>query len=166
MIFCVPHSSILDDRTPLYSYLGFLFLGNQLREKICESGREGWVVFMDVDHLDQIRLDYGLKTAQAALHLVGLAIREIFPAPAVAARLDADEFVILLPAPEDPEEVLLSRFNEALKKQVAKMQFPFPLTVAVGIARSGIGDSFDLHELLRTAAFKAIDKKPHRKAKF
>ena len=59
MSFPVLHSSILDDKTSLYSQLGFLFFGNQLREELCESGREGWLVFMDVDHLEQISLDYG-----------------------------------------------------------------------------------------------------------
>ena len=165
MSFPVLHSSILDDKTSLYSHLGFLFFGNQLQQAICESGREGWLVFMDIDHLGQISLDYGPKTSQAALISVAQAIREIFPAPAVAAKLGPDEFAILLSAPEESEEMLLSRFNEALSRQVARRQFPCPVTAAVGLERSGIKDSFDLDQLLCTAASKAISKKSHRKAK-
>ena len=148
MSFPVLHSSILDDKTSLYSQLGFLFFGNQLREELCESGREGWLVFMDVDHLEQISLYYGPETSQAALVSVALAIREIFPTPAVAARLGPDEFAILFSAPKESEEMLLSRFNEALNKLVTRKQFPFSVTVAVGIERSGIRDSFDLDQLL------------------
>ena len=161
-------SSILDDRTPLYSQLGFLFFGNQLQQAICESGREGWLVFMDINHLGQISLDHGPEISHAALLSVALAIREIFPAPAVAARLGPDEFAILLSAPNESEEMLLSRFNEAINKLVARRKFPCPVTAAVAIERSGISDSFDLEQLLWTAARKAISKKPHRRftAKF
>ena len=163
MSFPFLHSSILDDRTPLYSQLGFLFFGNQLQQAICESGREAWLVFMDVDHLGQISLDHGPETSHAALLSVALAIREIFPAPAVAARLGPDEFAILLSAPEESEEMLVSRFNEALYKLLARRQFPCPVTAAVAIERSGIRDSFDLEQLLWTAARKAISKKLHRR---
>jgi diguanylate cyclase (GGDEF)-like protein len=153
------YSSILDNKTPLYSQLGFLFFGNQLRQEICESGREGWLVFMDVDHLNQISVDYGSETSHAALVSVALAIREIFPAPAVAARLGPDEFAILLSAPKESEEMLLSRFNEALNNVVARRQFPCAVTAAVGIERSGIRNPFDLDQLLWSAASKAISKK-------
>jgi len=121
---------------------------------------------MDVDHLEQISLDYGLETSHAALVSVALAIREIFPTPAVAARLGPDEFAILFSAPKESEETLLSRFNGTLNKLVARRQLPCPVTAAVGIERSGIRDSFDLEQLLWAAASKAISKKPHRKANF
>ena len=124
------------------------------------------LLFVDVDRFRRINNSVGTAAGDALLAQVAERIRGAIPPLALAARLGADEFTVLIENVRDPGQVLRTaeRLHGVLRQPFAIEQIEVITTVSVGIAFSGHACSTP-NELLRdadTAMSRARSRGPGR----
>lgn len=101
---------------------------------------------VDIDHFKAINDAHGHPAGDHVLAEVGRLLRQLAPAPVLAARQGGEEFVLLMP------EITLEQalaLGETLRTQLREADLGVPLTVSVGVAAWRIGES--AHELYARA---------------
>jgi diguanylate cyclase (GGDEF)-like protein len=125
------------------------------REAATWSSRSGCVVFLDLDDLKEVNDLYGHVAGDRLLAGAGKALQEIAPDDALTVRYGGDEFVVLLPA---PDEEAAEAWAQAAVRHVAATAADLPIVprLSHGVASFGPG-------ALRAAVRRADDVLYERK---
>lgn len=140
-----------DELTQIYNRRGFLFSGQKVLALAHARGKEGIVIFCDMDGLKKINDTYGHEMGDAAIISEALALTRTFSMDSVIGRLSGDEFAIIT------MEYTIADFPKLYKKilknckTIAKeRKFPFELSVSAGAVKFDYNDT-DLQTLLSQA---------------
>jgi len=124
-----------DPLTGLYNRQGFLVLGEQFLRFADQTGRPLALVCADVDGLEKINREFGLKDGDAALQRVAGALSEAFAQSNLVARVGGDEFASMcLGSSGWPKWDFKAVFEQAVRPHSAEGQRPYSLTVTWGLS--------------------------------
>ncbi len=128
--------SIIDSMTGLYNRRGFLTLGGQYLHRVNRSGGAYFAVTVNLDGLEDINETFGRASGDDAIRLAAEILKHTFRASDILARLDGDEFVVLVTdVRADAEQIIQRRLELWLEQANALPNRAYELTLRVGIAR-------------------------------
>lgn len=124
--------ALVDDLTGLHNRRGFTLFADQEIARARRSGRVPTLVFADLDNLKGINDLHGHASGDAAIRLVGSALKSILRESDIVARWSGDEFVALL-SDGDPgaAEQIVERLQAAISSQVPH-SLPYVVSATVG----------------------------------
>jgi len=124
--------ALVDDLTGLHNRRGFTLFADQEIARARRSGRVPTLVFADLDNLKGINDEHGHASGDAAIRLVGSALKSILRESDIVARWSGDEFVALL-SDSDPGEAeqIVERLSAAIASQGAA-SLPYVVSATVG----------------------------------
>ncbi|WP_165795159.1 diguanylate cyclase [Deinococcus koreensis] len=147
-------------RDPLTGLFNRRHLEEQLEQRVLAAEAAGQplsLVALDVDHFKRLNDSFGHEAGDMVLVRMGAALRDLSPAPALAARPGGEEFSILLPDQPLPAALELA---ERLRSEVAGWTLEFagmplgPVSVSIGVA--GLGSGIATGQALTRAADDAL----------
>ena len=108
------------------------------RESASWSSRSGCVVFLDLDDLKEVNDLHGHVAGDRLLAAAGQALASIVPSGALAVRYGGDEFVAVLP---DPDEAAAEAWAQEAVRRVAAASADLPIVprLSHGVAPFGPG---------------------------
>ena len=117
-------------------------LGNRhlwAREAAAWSSRSGCVVFLDLDDLKEVNDLHGHVAGDRLLAAAGQALASIVPSGALTVRYGGDEFVAVLP---DPDEAAAEAWAQEAVQRVAAASADLPIVprLSHGVAVFGPGE--------------------------
>lgn len=139
-----------DELTGLYNRRGFLASVKHHMAIANRSGNRGFLVFADVDRLKHINDTYGHQAGDEALVEAASALREVFRAADVIARIGGDEFAIF--ALENPEGIIggpIPRLVQNLAERNGREGRPYELSMSVGVAHYDPSNPRTIEELIQ-----------------
>lgn len=157
--------ALTDELTCLYNRRGFFAAAVQQLKLAARKNQNLLLLYCDVDNLKKINDSYGHREGDLALIHTADALEKAFRGSDILARLGGDEFVVLASeAPVATQEVLLRRFQKALKKANAG-ESRYELSVSVGVARYEPRRALSLGELMAQADEAMYEqKRNHQKS--
>ncbi len=108
------------------------------REAAAWSSRSGCVVFLDLDDLKEVNDLHGHGAGDRLLAAAGQALASLVPSGALAVRYGGDEFVAVLP---DPDEAAAEAWAQEAVRRVAAASADLPIVprMSHGVAAFGPG---------------------------
>jgi diguanylate cyclase (GGDEF)-like protein len=153
--------AVTDDLTCMYNRRGFFAAATQLLKVASRNGQCLLLLFCDFDNLKRINDTFGHRDGDLALLRTADAMERSFRAADLLARLGGDEFVVLALEAANDQEIMLRRFEKALK-EANSGESRFQLSVSVGVARFDPKCAVSLSALISQAA-KAMDQEKQRR---
>jgi diguanylate cyclase (GGDEF)-like protein/PAS domain S-box-containing protein len=129
------YMSYRDELTGLYNRRGFTELAQQ-QLKMAERNKSGMLLlFADVDNLKQINDKYGHQEGDRVIREAAAVLKGTFRDSDIVARLGGDEFAALtLETGEENADILYNRLKDHLAYRNETSDFPYSLSLSVGIA--------------------------------
>jgi diguanylate cyclase (GGDEF)-like protein len=151
--------SLTDELSGLYNRRGFLTIGTQQLGLASRRGMPVRLGFIDLDNLKRINDTHGHKMGDDAIRAVAVALRRVFRATDVLARVGGDEFaVLILDSGPESDESLRARITRSLADEALDIG---AVVVSTGFITAPSGT--DLEELLAEAdARMYANKREHR----
>ncbi len=140
-----------DELTGLMNRRGFLSCGQAMVSQAIRRGKEGIVIFGDMDGLKAINDEWGHDAGDRALVAMAGALKQAFRSEDVVARLAGDEFaaVAIDLSPKDLPGVR-ARLDAALSASNVVNGEPFAVSISLGCVDFS-ADNKDLETLLSLA---------------
>jgi two-component system cell cycle response regulator len=135
MLEQVRQLAIADELTGLVNRRGFMLLAEYQRSLADRKGTSLCLIFLDIDRFKRINDEFGHDEGDKALReLAGLLLRT-FRRSDVVARLGGDEFIVLM-ADLNSEglRTVLDRLRKNITTFNQEAQFPWPLSISLGVA--------------------------------
>lgn len=156
--------SLVDELTGLYNRRGFMTLGEQQVKVATRSGREMFLLFVDMDNLKVTNDTFGHAAGDRLLcDLAGL-LRSTYRDSDIIARIGGDEFVALMVDTTDiTPEALVARLREHVEARNRASPVP-ALELSLGLARFDPGEPAKLEELVRSADRLMYEEKRRKRA--
>lgn len=152
-------SSKTDELTKLLNRRGFMEYGQKMINFSEVLDTDGIVCFADLDGLKAINDEYGHETGDKAIIAAADVFREAFRKVDVIGRLSGDEFGIIA---SGMDIAFLDRLREKIDSLclefTEKNQFPFTLSISVGVVRF-TRNYKELNELLMMADQNLYEQK-------
>jgi diguanylate cyclase (GGDEF)-like protein/PAS domain S-box-containing protein len=151
--------ALVDDLTGLHNRRGFTLFADQEIARARRSGRVPTLVFADLDNLKGINDLYGHASGDAAIRLVGSALKSILRESDIVARWSGDEFVALL-SDGDPgaAEQIVERLSTAISSQVPDS---LPYAVSATVGTSTLDPLLSLRDAIERADAELYTRKKH-----
>jgi diguanylate cyclase (GGDEF)-like protein len=99
------------------------------------------VIFVDVDHFKPINDEFGHDAGDQVLAQLGNIFKSQLRSYDLAARFGGDEFVLLLPGTTRDGAIVIAERIRAGVGTLAFPEYPRQVTVSIGIAALGIGET-------------------------
>ncbi len=116
-----------------------------------ETGKNGCIIFSDIDNLKLINDQYGHDAGDQAIIVQANLLRSVFRNTDLMGRIGSDEFAIVAPSMTlDIFKRNKARFDELLADFNLNTPFPFKLSISIGCAKFP-ESSQDLNILLKDA---------------
>ena len=153
-----------DVLTGIYNRRKFFELGQALFNS---SGRELYVLMIDIDHFKKVNDQYGHDVGDIVLKKVAHVIKEALPPQAIFARLGGEEFCVMYTS--QTHEQAMDIVSDILQT-VAQTQIPLKdggticCTISVGIGRK-YPEFTSLDSLLKEADMTLYEAKEHGRNK-
>ena len=158
--------SLTDELTGLYNRRGFTLLAEQEMKLAHRQKRSMLLFFSDVDDLKAINDTHGHTQGDLALKDVSIILKEIFREADILARIGGDEFLILaVDASMENADVLTSRIHSALERSNQQGDWPYQLSLSLGIAHYDPEAPCTTSELITQADSRMYQQKQGRKEK-
>ncbi len=140
-----------DELTGLMNRRGFLSSGQAMVSQAIRRGKQGIVIFGDMDGLKAINDEWGHDAGDRALVAMAAALKLVFRSEDVVARLSGDEFVAVANdlTPADLPGIRV-RLDAALARSNAVNGEPFTVSMSLGCVDYS-ADNKDLETLLSLA---------------
>ena len=151
--------ALVDDLTGLHNRRGFTLFADQEIARARRNGRVPMLVFADLDDLKGINDVHGHASGDAAIRLVGAALKSILRETDIVARWSGDEFVALL-SEGDPEaaERIVERLSTAIASQVPD---GLPYAVSATVGTSTLDPILSLRDAIERADAELYTRKKH-----
>jgi diguanylate cyclase (GGDEF)-like protein len=108
----------------------FYELGDIELERVRRSGIPITIVYIDIDDLRAINDTHGFLVGDKVLQYVAASIKSNLRITDTAARLDSDEFAILLPGSDfTKSEIVIRRIHSILNEVIAQNKWPSSITI-------------------------------------
>lgn len=130
----------LDPLTGVSNRGGWEIQATRLLRESEASGIPLAVVYFDVDRFKAINDNHGHAAGDAVLHRLGQVMKRHLRGHDVVARVGGEEFVVLLPE-TDAEGA--HRVAERIRRAVATMDAPHPVTISGGVAMILPGETLE-----------------------
>jgi diguanylate cyclase (GGDEF)-like protein len=124
--------ALVDELTGLHNRRGFSLFAEQELARARRQGRIPMLLFADLDDLKLINDVHGHASGDAAIRLVGTALKSILRETDIVARWSGDEFVALL---SDGDLAAAQQIRERLDAAIATQapaNLPYKVTASVG----------------------------------
>jgi diguanylate cyclase (GGDEF)-like protein/PAS domain S-box-containing protein len=155
--------STRDELTGLLNRRGFFGLAEQQLKVARRSRSELLLIFADLDGLKPLNDTLGHSEGDRALVDAAEILRQTFRESDIVARMGGDEFAVLADAGQGTWGTLSRRVQEGIDAFNRRCRRSYALSISLGCARFGDGDSGDLEALLRRAdAAMYQEKRAHR----
>jgi diguanylate cyclase (GGDEF)-like protein/PAS domain S-box-containing protein len=151
--------ALVDDLTGLHNRRGFTLFADQEIARARRSGRVPTLVFADLDNLKAINDLHGHASGDAAIRLVGSALKSLLRESDIVARWSGDEFVALL-SDGDPgaAEQIVERVSTAIAGQVPD---GLPYAVSATVGTSTLDPMLSLRDAIERADAELYARKKH-----
>lgn len=136
-------AAIRDPLTQLYNRRYAAEFMKNLVASDRRTGQTAAIVVVDIDHLKRINDELGHGVGDRVLELFGELLQERVRDSDVAARVDGEEFLLILPN-SGPDGAY--RVAERVRTAIAHMpitQVPWPITASLGVCTREKGDTVD-----------------------
>jgi diguanylate cyclase (GGDEF)-like protein/PAS domain S-box-containing protein len=144
--------AVTDELTGLHNRRGLLAAGGQLLDLAARQGVDVSVLFLDVDKFKRLNDGLGHPAGDAALRVVGDALRHTLRRPDAIARIGGDEFVaVALDLGEAECVAIAQRIQEQLSLPAAVVAVGQPVEVSIGWATLQPGESGNIEDLIGRA---------------
>lgn len=125
--------SLTDELTGLMNRRGCMKFGKSLVDISVKDGKNGFVLFCDMDHLKWINDTYGHDYGDEAIKLQGQALSKAFRSNDLICRLGGDEFVVIATGfPASKIEMVNDRVSEICKELCKEKELPFDVSISIG----------------------------------
>jgi diguanylate cyclase (GGDEF)-like protein len=120
--------------------------------------------FGDVDSLKTINDTYGHAQGDLALQDISAVLKETFREADIVARIGGDEFVVLaVDASMENTDILTDRIQAALKRCKQQGDWPYQLTLSLGIAHYDPDAPCTVNEMIAQADGRMYQQKKEKK---
>lgn len=145
------HRALHDSLTGLANWVAFQDRVHEAVEQARGSGRTVAALFIDLDEFAAVNDKHGHATGDGLLVAAGQRMREVIDGQGLVARVGGDEFAVLLPHADDPEqpERLAVQLLGALAGPISVGEAVVAGSASIGVATTA--DANDAQELLRHA---------------
>ena len=158
--------SLNDELTGLYNRRGFTLLAEQEVKLAHRIKRNMLLLFGDVDNLKTINDAHGHAQGDLALQEISTILKEAFREADIVARMGGDEFVVLaVDASMESANILINRFQSFLEKRKQQGDWPYQLSLSLGIAHYDPEAPCTVNELIAQADSQMYQQKRARKGK-
>ncbi len=158
--------SLTDDLTELYNRRGF-FLHSEQQLKLFrsrQSERSLWLMVGDMDGLKQINDTYGHLEGSASIKAISEILMMTFRDADILARLDGDEFVVMmLNTLDEVAEKLPERLEANIADYNDECGKPYSLGISIGFAKANFDDKLSVADLIKIADEAMYKNKRKRK---
>jgi len=143
-----------DELTGLYNRRGFERRAKENLEFAKRAEQKMMVMYVDIDDLKRINTDYGHDAGDQAIKYVAIAVKRAMPRQTdVVARVGGDEYKGLGIIKEEPEEVIINRFQEAIRD--FQEEVSFPLSASFGFREVNPKEFENIEDMMKYAMTKA-----------
>lgn len=151
-----------DELTKLLNRRGFI--EQALSLYMLSEGKNGYLIFGDLDHLKEINDEFGHAEGDYAIISAAKRFREILPESAVIGRIGGDEFVAFIVSEEqDYERKLRLDFTESSRTFNENCDKPYFVEISIGIHRFICDPSSDFDMKLKQSDRLLYEAKTHRR---
>ena len=133
--------SLTDELTGLRNRRGFFLLAGQERKLVARTGRNAFVMAIDLDGLKRVNDSLGHEAGDALLRAFAGLLDDTFREPDVSARLGGDEFCVFGLDSGAKPHALLRRLDDAIDAWNAAHPSPFPMAASAGVWPCRAGDA-------------------------
>ena len=155
--------SFTDEMTGLLNRRGFYEYAKRQISAALESGRNGLVIYCDMDGLKKINDTYGHDVGDRAIKYEAQVLRSVFRSTDISGRLGGDEFAVLAC---DMKLKDFPRVKRAMMAECEKINSgslePFTLSISVGCSEFSAAKD-DIEELLNSADSSQYEDKRAKK---
>ena len=155
--------SFTDEMTGLLNRRGFYEYAKRQISTALSSGRNGLVIYCDMDGLKKINDTYGHDVGDRAIKYEAQVLRSVFRSTDIAGRLGGDEFAVLAC---DMKLKDFPRVKKALLSECDKINSgslePFTLSISVGCSEFSAAKD-DIEDLLNSADSSQYEDKRAKK---
>ncbi len=156
--------SITDELTSLNNRRGFLFLTEQYLKLLRREDKSIMLAYIDLDGLKQINDTLGHQVGDTALIQTALILRKTFRESDILARLGGDEFVVLATVDNNVNyQILINRLDKNILEFNILQQFPFNLSISVGVKISPLNGQTLVEEMLNQADKMMYEQKQKKR---
>jgi diguanylate cyclase (GGDEF)-like protein/PAS domain S-box-containing protein len=158
--------SLTDELTGLYNRRGFTLLAEQEMKLAHREKRSMLLFFGDVNDLKVINDNLGHAQGDLALQEVSAILKETFRDADILARFGGDEFLVLaVDASVENADVLTNRIQSFLERGNQQGDWPYQLSLSLGIAHYDPEAPCTVSELIAQADGRMYRQKQARKGK-
>lgn len=159
-------SSITDELTGLLNRRGFFTIAEQHVKLSLRSGREMFLIYLDLDYLKEINDKLGHRAGDKALIDFAGLLKRTYRESDVMARIGGDEFAVLLTdnLKAGGEQIIARHLYENLDSYNEKGGRPFSLSVSMGTICYDPKTPCSLDDLISRADVLMYNNKKHRKS--
>lgn len=158
---------VTDELTGLYNRRGFFKVAGQWLKAARRAGRGCALVYADMDGLKQINDAHGHAEGSRAIARVAGVIKDTFRSTDITARIGGDEFTVLVTdaVSQMTVETTVARLQENLHRHDARGEYPYSLTLSVGVLSVGSDVELSIEELLARADERMYEHKREKRAR-
>lgn len=150
----------VDDATGLLNRRGFEPLGEHHLKMADRAEQPVTLIFVKLEALPEIAAEHGSAATEELIRDTADILDGATRDSDVVARLDTDEFCVLLAGGvEGAETIVLTRLVEAIAVRNAKFQRPSPLSLSVGSATYDPERPCSLEELIHRADARMFEQR-------
>lgn len=151
-----------DELTNLYNRRGFIEKAIKLHNE--NTGKTGYMIISDLDHLKEINDVYGHIEGDFAIKTIANRFRNILPTNSIIGRLGGDEFVAFV-LTEDVDfkaktRALYNKYTDDFNNDNNK---PYFIEASFGIYEFSCGSEIDFDSLIKKADDLLYQEKTHRR---
>jgi diguanylate cyclase (GGDEF)-like protein/PAS domain S-box-containing protein len=155
--------SLVDDLTGLYNRRGFFTIAAEHFKMADRYRKKMFLLFMDLDNLKNINDTYGHHIGDQALICIADILRKTFRSNDVKGRMGGDEFaVFLMDAAREGVAAAESRLRKGIDAFNDSEDYPFQLSISVGISYYDPSHPCTIDELLVRADKIMYEEKRHK----
>jgi two-component system cell cycle response regulator len=152
MLAQVRQLAVNDELTGLLNRRGFLLLAEHQRSLADRKGTSLGLVFIDVDRFKTINDTCGHEEGDRALKELAGLLQRTFRRSDVVARLGGDEFIVLMTDINGAGvQIVLDRLSKSLEVFNHETQYPWNLSISVGVALYDSAHPVTLEALMASA---------------
>jgi len=156
--------SITDELTGLNNRRGFLLLAEHHIKLMRRIDKTILLAYVDLDGLKQINDTLGHLEGDKALIQTAFILRKTFRESDILARLGGDEFAVLITINEyDHYQLIMDHWEKNILEFNTLQQYPFKLSMSIGILSLPSDNPFSLEEMLNQADKVMYEQKQKKK---
>lgn len=156
---------LVDELTGLYNRRGFMNLAEHQKKLADRKGNSFYVIFADLDGMKDINDTFGHGAGDLALQETARILNETFRGSDILGRMGGDEFAALtIDTNGNSGKNIAQRLQDYVEQHNRQRNYPFSLSISIGIVHYQPNDQETLEELIASADTLMYEEKRSKKA--